>query len=110
MGLVPEGPVKANAPHIVLPERESMKTSIEALIYHFKLVTEGFHPPVGEVYQTIESPRGEIGFYIVSDGTGSPYRVKARQLRQLATKLKNSDLPALTPSQAVSSAGSSAVR
>lgn len=75
---MPEGPVKATAPHIVLPERESMKTSIEALIYHFKLVTEGFHPPVGEVYQTIESPRGEIGFYLVSDGSPKPFRCHVR--------------------------------
>jgi len=75
---MPEGPVKATAPHIVLPDRESMKTSIEALIYHFKLVTEGFHPPVGEVYQTIESPRGEIGFYIVSDGSPKPFRCHVR--------------------------------
>jgi NADH-quinone oxidoreductase subunit D len=75
---MPEGPVKPNAPHIVLPERESMKTSIEALIYHFKLVAEGFHPPVGEVYQSIESPRGEIGFYIVSDGSPKPFRCHVR--------------------------------
>ncbi len=75
---MPEGAVKANAPHIVLPDRESMKTSIEALIYHFKLVTEGFHPPVGEVYQTIESPRGEIGFYLVSDGSPKPFRCHVR--------------------------------
>jgi len=54
---LPDGPIKADAPHIILPDRESMKTSIEALIYHFKIVTEGFHPPVGEVYQAIESPR-----------------------------------------------------
>ncbi len=75
---LPEGPVKANAPHIVLPDRESMKTSIEALIYHFKIVTEGFHPPVGEVYQAIESPRGELGFYIVSDGSPRPWRCHVR--------------------------------
>jgi NADH-quinone oxidoreductase subunit D len=75
---LPEGPVKANAPHIVLPDRESMKTSIEALIYHFKIVTEGFHPPVGEVYQAIESPRGELGFYIVSDGSPKPFRCHVR--------------------------------
>jgi NADH-quinone oxidoreductase subunit D len=75
---MPDGLVKAAAPHIVLPERESMKTSIEALIYHFKIVTEGFHPPVGEVYQTIESPRGEIGFYMVSDGSPKPYRCHVR--------------------------------
>jgi NADH-quinone oxidoreductase subunit D len=75
---LPEGPIRANAPHIVMPDRESMKTSIEALIYHFKIVTEGFHPPVGEVYQTIESPRGELGFYIVSDGSPKPYRCHVR--------------------------------
>jgi NADH-quinone oxidoreductase subunit D len=75
---LPEGPVKANAPHIVMPERESMKTSIEALIYHFKIVTEGFHPPIGEVYQAIESPRGELGFYMVSDGSPKPFRCHVR--------------------------------
>ena len=87
---LPEGPIKANAPHIVLPDRESMKTSIEALIYHFKLVTEGFHPPVGEVYQTIESPRGEIGFYIVSDGSPKPWRchVRAPSFGNLQTLIK----------------------
>jgi NADH-quinone oxidoreductase subunit D len=75
---LPEGPVKANAPHIVMPERESMKTSIESLIYHFKIVTEGFHPPVGEVYTAIESPRGELGFYMVSDGSPKPFRCHVR--------------------------------
>ncbi len=75
---LPAGPIRANAPHIVLPDRESMKTSIEALIYHFKIVTEGFHPPVGEVYQAIESPRGELGFYIVSDGSPKPWRCHVR--------------------------------
>lgn len=75
---MPEGRIKANAPHIVLPDRESMKTSIEALIYHFKIVTEGFHPPVGEVYQAIESPRGELGIYMVSDGSPKPFRCHVR--------------------------------
>jgi len=75
---LPEGAVKANAPHIVMPERDSMKTSIEALIYHFKIVTEGFHPPIGEVYQSIESPRGELGFYMVSDGSPRPFRCHVR--------------------------------
>ncbi len=75
---LPEGPFQAKAPHIVLPEREEMKTSIEALIYHFKIVTEGFRPPVGEVYQTIESPRGELGYYIVSDGSARPLRCHVR--------------------------------
>jgi NADH-quinone oxidoreductase subunit D len=75
---MPEGPIKANAPHIVMPDRESMKNSIEGLIYHFKIVTEGFHPPIGEAYQAIESPRGELGFYIVSDGSPKPFRCHLR--------------------------------
>src|SRR5579863_2838067 len=75
---MPEGRVRAIAPHIVMPDRESMKTSIEALIYHFKIVTEGFHPPVGEVYQSVESPRGELAFYMVSDGSPRPFRCHVR--------------------------------
>jgi len=75
---MPEGPIKADAPKIVLPEREKMKTQMEALIYHFKIVTEGFVVPAGEVYVAVESPRGELGFYVVSDGTAKPYRVHVR--------------------------------
>jgi NADH-quinone oxidoreductase subunit D len=75
---MPSGPYVADAPHVVLPDREKMKTQMEALIYHFKIVTEGFRVPAGEVYQCIESPRGEIGYYIVSDGTAKPYRVHMR--------------------------------
>jgi NADH-quinone oxidoreductase subunit D len=75
---MPEGPVKADAPKVVLPDREKMKTQMEALIYHFKIITEGFTVPAGEVYQAIESPRGEMGYYVVSDGTAKPYRVHMR--------------------------------
>ena len=75
---MPEGAWQADAPHVVLPDREKMKTQMEALIYHFKIVTEGFRVPAGEVYQCVESPRGEIGYYIVSDGTSKPYRVHMR--------------------------------
>jgi len=75
---IPEGPVKADAPKVVLPDREKMKTEMEALIYHFKIVTEGFTVPAGEVYQAVESPRGEMGYYVVSDGTAKPYRVHMR--------------------------------
>ncbi len=74
----PEGPIRTEAPGIVPPEREKMKTEMEALIYHFKIFTEGFSPPPGEVYQTIESPRGELGFYLASDGSARPWRVKVR--------------------------------
>jgi NADH-quinone oxidoreductase subunit D len=73
-----EGPFRAEAPGIIPPSREEMKTSIEGLIYHFKIFTEGFAPPPGEVYQVIESPRGELGVFMVSDGSPKPYRVKFR--------------------------------
>ncbi len=75
---MPEGPVKADAPKIVLPDREKMKTQMESLIHHFKIVTEGFAVPAGEVYQGIESSRGQMGYYVVSDGTAKPYRVHMR--------------------------------
>jgi NADH-quinone oxidoreductase subunit D len=75
---MPEGDWQADAPHVVLPDREKMKTQMEALIYHFKIVTEGFRVPAGEAYQCIEAPRGEIGYYVVSDGTSKPYRVHMR--------------------------------
>jgi NADH-quinone oxidoreductase subunit D len=75
---MPGGPVKANAPKIVLPDREAMKTQMESLIHHFKIVTEGFAVPAGEVYQSIESGHGQMGYYVVSDGTAKPWRVHMR--------------------------------
>jgi NADH-quinone oxidoreductase subunit D len=75
---MPGGPVKANAPKIILPDREKMKTEMEALIHHFKIVTEGFAVPAGEVYQAIECGHGQTGYYVVSDGTAKPYRVHMR--------------------------------
>lgn len=75
---MPEGRWVADAPKVVLPDREKMKTQMEALIYHFKIVTEGFQVPEGDVYQVVESPRGELGYYVVSNGTGKPYRVWMR--------------------------------
>lgn len=75
---MPEGAWKAEASKVSLPDREKMKTQMEALIYHFKIVTEGFRVPEGEAYSRVESPRGELGFYVVSDGTSKPYRVFMR--------------------------------
>jgi NADH-quinone oxidoreductase subunit D len=72
------GPVKDPNRKITLPPRPELETSMEALIHHFKLVTEGFSPPVGEVYASIENPKGELGFYLVSDGSPKPYRLKIR--------------------------------
>ncbi|HKO03995.1 MAG TPA: NADH dehydrogenase (quinone) subunit D [Candidatus Acidoferrales bacterium] len=79
MAKVPaEGPIRTDAPGIVPPPREKMKTEMEALIYHFKIFTEGFSPPPGQVYQRIESPRGEMCCYVASDGSPKPFRVKFR--------------------------------
>jgi NADH-quinone oxidoreductase subunit D len=72
------GPVKADAPGIVPPQREKMKTEMEALIYHFKIFTEGFSPPPGEAYLAVESPRGELGCFVASDGSPRPLRVHFR--------------------------------
>ncbi len=72
------GPVKDPDRRISLPPRHELETSMEAVIFHFKLVTEGFHPPRGEVYVPTESARGELGYYIVSDGGSMPYRVKVK--------------------------------
>jgi NADH-quinone oxidoreductase subunit D len=73
-----DGPFRADVPGIIPPSREEMKTSIEGLIYHFKIFTEGFAPPPGEVYSAIESPRGELGVFMASDGSAKPYRVHFR--------------------------------
>lgn len=72
------GPIRDPNPQVSLPPRELLETSMEAVIYHFKLVTEGFHPALGEVYVPTESARGELGYYVVSDGGSMPYRVKVR--------------------------------
>jgi len=72
------GPVKADAPKVVLPEREAMKTHMDALIHHFLIVAEGFSVPKGEVYHAIESSKGELGVYVKSDGGAKPNRVHFR--------------------------------
>src|SRR5882724_4965938 len=73
-----EGPIKAEAPGIIPPQREKMKTEMEALIYHFKIFTEGFSPAPGEAFVTVESPRGELGCFVASDGSPKPLRVHFR--------------------------------
>lgn len=72
------GPVSTLDNKIVPPKRGEMKRSMEALIHHFKLYTEGYHVPAGEVYAAVEAPKGEFGVYLVSDGTNKPYRCKLR--------------------------------
>ena len=75
---MPVGPVMAQNNKIIPPSRGEMKQSMEALIHHFKLYTEGFHVPHGESYTAVEAPKGEFGVYLVSDGTNKPYRCKIR--------------------------------
>ncbi|MDA3902810.1 MAG: NADH dehydrogenase (quinone) subunit D [Desulfuromusa sp.] len=72
------GPILADCPKVVLPDKEDVYNNIEGLIHHFKIVTEGFKPEIGEIYQGIEAPKGELGFYLVSDGTNHPFRMKIR--------------------------------
>ncbi|MFA5962975.1 MAG: NADH-quinone oxidoreductase subunit D [Sphingomonas sp.] len=75
---MPEGPVASLDRKVVPPSRGEMKRSMEALIHHFKLYTEGYHVPAGDVYVATESPKGEFGVYLVSDGSNKPYRCKIR--------------------------------
>jgi NADH-quinone oxidoreductase subunit D len=75
---MPTGPVVAENHKVVPPRRGEMKRSMEALIHHFKLYTEGFHVPAGEVYAAVEAPKGEFGVYLVADGSNKPYKCKLR--------------------------------
>jgi NADH-quinone oxidoreductase subunit D len=75
---LPGGPVRVNDRKIMPPPRAEMKRSMEALIHHFKLYTEGYHVPAGETYTAVEAPKGEFAVYLVSDGTNRPYRCKIR--------------------------------
>jgi NADH:ubiquinone oxidoreductase subunit D len=75
----PDGPVIVNDPYVALPPKEKVYNEMESLIYHFKLIMHGIQPPVGEAYQMVEGGNGELGFYVVSDGSKNPYRVRVRQ-------------------------------
>ena len=78
MQQLPPGPIKIDDPRIVLPEKRDVYSNIEGLMNHFKLIMEGIKVPAGEAYQAVEGGNGELGFYIVSDGSGRPYRVRVR--------------------------------
>ncbi|MFU8807155.1 MAG: NADH-quinone oxidoreductase subunit D, partial [Bradymonadaceae bacterium] len=72
------GPILADCPKIVLPPKKDVVDSIEGLIHHFKIISEGYKPEPGEIYVGVENPKGELGFYIISDGSAKPYRMKIR--------------------------------
>jgi len=75
---LPEGPVKCDNPLVTPPDKKDVGQDIAALIRHFKIASEGFAPPPGEAYASVESPKGELGFYLISDGTNKPYRMRIR--------------------------------
>ena len=75
---IPNGPVMTSNPRVGPPKRSEMKQSMESLINHFKLYTEGYHVPAGEIYVPVEAPKGEFGVYLISDGSNKPYRCKIR--------------------------------
>ena len=75
---MPTGPFKIDDQKFTPPSRAEMKKSMEALIHHFKLFTEGFHVPTGETYTAVEAPKGEFGVFLVSEGTNKPYKVNLR--------------------------------
>ena len=75
---LPKGPINIDDKKVMLPPKHEVHTSMEAMINHFKLVIEGIQPPAGEIYDVTESPNGELGFYVISDGGAHPYRIKVR--------------------------------
>lgn len=78
MNNMPKGEIKIDDNKIVPPSRAEMKSSMEGLIHHFKLFTEGYAVPAGTTYTAIEAPKGELGLYVVSDGSSRPYRIKIK--------------------------------
>jgi NADH-quinone oxidoreductase subunit D len=100
--LLPQGPINVDDPRVMLPEKELVYTQIEALIRHFKLVMEGIHVPAGEIYVSHESPNGELGFYLLSDGSALPYKLHIRSpsfthMGAMHTLLENNQVADIVP-------------
>jgi NADH-quinone oxidoreductase subunit D len=103
---MPEGAWRTDDRKVALPPREEIHRSMEALIHHFKLVSQGFPVPAGAVYQAVESPRGELGFYVVSDGGTHPYRVRVRAPSYFNTQVLKQMLEGQLVADAVAAVGS----
>lgn len=84
---IPEGPINADCPEVVIPSKEAVYTQMEALIWHFKIISEGFSPPVGQIYSAIENPKGEFGFFIKSDGSNKPVRTRIHSPAYRSTQI-----------------------
>ena len=100
------GPVLTHNRKVALPPRSELPRSMESVIHQFKLVSEGFHPPIGEVYQCVESARGELGHYLVSDGSNKPYRLRVRSPSFPHVEILGKILPGLTLPDVVIAIGS----
>ena len=103
---MPAGPWRSEDRKVTLPPREELTTSMESLIHHFKLVSHGFRVPAGAVYQAVESPRGELGFYVVSDGGTHPYRMRVRAPSFYNTQVLKQLLEGALMADAVAAVGS----
>jgi NADH-quinone oxidoreductase subunit D len=103
---MPAGPWRSEDRKVTLPPREELNTSMESLIHHFKLASQGFGVPAGAVYQAVESPRGELGFYVVSDGGTHPYRVRVRAPSYFNTQVLKQMLEGQLVADAVAAVGS----
>lgn len=95
LGRLPKGPIITDNPWVALPPKDAVLHDMASLIRHFKIVSEGFQPPKGEVYASVEAPKGELGFYIVSDGSNHPFRLRIRtpsfaNLSALSTMIEGS--------------------
>ncbi|MBS1984448.1 MAG: NADH dehydrogenase (quinone) subunit D [Bdellovibrionales bacterium] len=84
---IPEGPINADVPEVVIPTKDQIYTQMEALIWHFKIISEGFKPPVGQIYSAIENPKGEFGFFIKSDGSNKPVRTRIHSPAYRSTQI-----------------------
>ena len=103
---MPGGPVASDVPGVVLPEREKVLTKMEELIYHFKIIGNGFLPPKGDVYSSIEAPKGELGFYIVSDGGPRAYRMRIKSPSFANLQVLSEVLPGLKIADVVTTVAS----
>jgi len=84
---LPEGAINADVPEVVIPTKKQVYTQMEALIWHFKIISEGFKPPVGQIYSAIENPKGELGFFIKSDGSNKPARLRIHSPAYRSTQI-----------------------
>ncbi|MEO5666908.1 MAG: NADH-quinone oxidoreductase subunit D, partial [Bdellovibrionota bacterium] len=84
---LPEGPINADVPEVVIPTKQQVYTQMEALIWHFKIISEGFKVPAAQIYSAIENPKGEFGFFMKSDGTNKPARMRIHSPAYRSTQI-----------------------